>query len=204
MSKKVIITISREYGSGGKEVAKLLSQKLNIPYYDKELLLQINEQSGIDKELYDQIYDQVSKKEYYLSIPTTKFIGPSSVLGELSMHEKIYQVQKEVIENVAKDSCVILGRCSDYILRDNPDAVMIYISANPDDKKKRAIEDYHEEAEGIEKTLADMDKRRANYYNYFSNQIWGKIGNYDLVVNTSKVGLEHAADVIVAYIRGRQ
>ena len=204
MSRKIVITISREYGSGGKEVAKLLSQKLNIPYYDKELLLQINERSGIDEELYNQIYEQISKKEYYLSIPTTKFMGPSAVLGELSMHEKIYQVQKEVIENLAKKSCVILGRCSDYILRDSPDTVLVYISANPEDKKKRAIEDYYEETKDIEKTLADMDRRRANYYNYFSNQVWGKIGNYDLVVNTSKVGLEHAAEVIISYIQGRQ
>jgi len=203
MSRKIVITISREYGSGGKAVAKLLSQKLNIPYYDKELLLQINEKSGIDQELYNEIYEQVSKQEYYLSILPTKFAGPSSILGELSIHEKIYKVQKDVIENIAKESSLILGRCSDFILKEHQDVVRVFIRADLEDKKKRAIEEYHEEAKGIENTLVEMDKRRANYYNYFSNQIWGKLSNYDLVVNTSKVGIEHAADVIVAYVLAR-
>lgn len=204
MSRKVIITISREYGSGGKGVAKALAEKLNIAYYDKEILSVMSKESGIDKDLHEQIDDKISKYAYYFNLGIAKFAVANTVLGEISLHERIYKAQKKVIHDLAKESCVIVGRCSDYILKDNPDVVHVYIRADIEDKKYRAIHKYGESEEEIEKTLADMDKRRANYYNYFTNQVWGKISNYDLVVSTSKIGCDEAVKVIQTFIEGRK
>lgn len=204
MKRKAVITISREYGSGGKEVAKQLAKQLGIPYYDKEIISVICKESGIDKALYTQVRERIGSGNYYFGVGSAKFIGPSSVLGELTLHERIYHVQQRVIQNLSSQSCVLLGRCSGYILRDDPDVVRVFISANVEDKKQRAIYEYGEEETNIEKVLSDMDKQRANYYNYFSNQVWGKISNYDIMINTSKVSLEEAAKVIIAYIEGRK
>lgn len=203
MNENVIVTISREYGSGGKAVAAQLSKILGIPCYDKEILAQMSKESGMDEALYEKIQDSVQNFDYYFQTKPTKFATASGILGELSLYEKMYQEQTKVIHELAKQSCIIVGRCSDYILKDNPYVVRVYISANKEDKMKRAVEEYGEASQDIQKTLADMDTRRANYYNYFSDQIWGKIANYDLVVNTSKVGVENAAEVIKKYIVGR-
>ncbi|MDF9825427.1 cytidylate kinase [Breznakia sp. PF5-3] len=204
MSRKVIVTVSREYGSGGKRIAKELANRLNIPYYDKEILSAMSKESGIDEELHEQMDNQVSQDDYYFNLGVAKFVAPSSVLGELSLLERIYQTQKKVICDLSKNSCVIVGRCSDYILRDDPDVIHVYIRANIEDKKYRAIHSYGENENAIENTLADMDKRRANYYNYFTNQIWGKISNYDLVLNTSKLGTQEAVDVIEKFVEVRK
>lgn len=204
MDRKVIVTISREYGSGGMAVAKVLAKKLGIPYYDKELLSAMSKESGIDEDLYELLNDQIGKFKYYFTTGMTKIVGPSMVLGELALHEKIHKVQINVIQDLAKESCVLLGRCSGYILKDNPDVVRVFISADLESKKERVVLEYGENAEGIEQVLVEVDKQRSNYYNYFTDQVWGKISNYDLVINTSKVGIDQAAEVIKKFIEGRK
>lgn len=203
MAKKVLITISREYGSGGILLANELGKKLGIPVYDKELLFQMSNESEKNKSIHDQVEKNVENADYYFHLGGTKFLGASGVLTEIALHERVYTNQRDVILEAAKQSCIILGRCSGYILKQDPDVVRVFVRADVVDKKKRAIEVYKDDADTIEKTLHDMDIRRANYFNYFTNEVWGKINNYDLVVNTSKVGIEGAADTIIAYVQAR-
>ncbi len=204
MNRKVVVTISREYGSGGREVGRLLAEMLDIPFYDKELLAVICKESGIDKKLYEKVTDQISFANFYFG-PGTYSFGSNQIgmLGELSLHDRLYNVQAEVIERIAKESCVIVGRCSDYILRNDPDLVKVFIEADLKDKKQRVISQYGEDSKKVEETLLRMDKRRANYYNYYSDRVWGKSNNYDIVVNTSRVGLANAAKVIKCFCDNR-
>lgn len=204
MTRKVVITISREYGSGGREVGRFLAEKLQIPYYDKELLARIYEKTGINEDIYEKVKENISQTNFYLGAPTKGFMTKSGALGELAIHDRLYLVQKKVIMEAAQKSCVIIGRCSDYILQDDPDVVRVYIHAKIKDRVERAINSYKESPENISQTLLKIDTDRANYYNYFTNQVWGKLSNYDLVINTSKVSLEKAADVIDAYIHARK
>ncbi|OCN05758.1 hypothetical protein A4S06_07755 [Erysipelotrichaceae bacterium MTC7] len=203
MSRKILITISREYGSGGILLAQTLGKKLAIPVYDKEMLFHMSKESDMNKSIHDQVEKDVEKANYYFNLGGVKFLGPSGVLSEIALHERVYTNQRDIILQVAKESCVILGRCSGYVLRDNPDVVRVFIRADLEDKKQRAIEVYKDDPETIEQTMHDMDVRRSNYYNYFTNEVWGKLNNYDLMVNTSKVGIEGAADAIIAYIQAR-
>lgn len=203
MERKVIVTISREYGSGGHSVGEKLAKKLNIPFYDKEIIERICFEAGINKDLYDELRSSIVREAHYFDVASTRFLNRTGALSELSLHERIYLVQKKVIEELAKDSCVLVGRCSSYILKDNQDVVKVFVQGNIEDKIHRAIYEYGDKEETISETLLKIDKQRSNYYNYFTNEVWGKSSNYDLVINTTKVELDHAADVIKTYVEGR-
>lgn len=204
MKRNVIVTISREYGSGGREVAKLLADQLSIPFYDKQILSKMCQESGIDKEIVEKLNEDIGREVYYFDVNASRFMsGSRTMLSAISLHEKVYETQKKVINELANQSCVIVGRASGYILRNHPDVVRVFVTANIEDKKRRVIEEYGEEDVEIEKKLMSIDSMRANYYGYFSNQTWGKASNYDLVINTSKIGLENTAKVIQVYIDSR-
>lgn len=205
MKRKKIVCISREYGSGGRDVAQCLSKMLDIPFYDKEILTTMCKNSGIDVKTIERINQDISKMAFYFEATPTKFMGgPRAMLGEISLHEKLYETQKKVIQDIALHDCIIVGRASGYILRDNPDTIRVFIRADVEDKKKRVVEEYGEENVDVEKKLMAMDQMRANYYNYFSNHTWGKSTNYDLIINTSKIGIENTAKIIIQYLKDRK
>lgn len=202
MSERIVVTISREYGSGGREVGRLLAEKLNIPFYDKELLTYLAENSGIDPELFKQINDKIGFENFYF-VDTPEFkVGASSLraLGALSVIQRIQSVQEKLIRQLAKESCVIIGRCSDYILKDDPDVINIFIRANLVDKKRRAVNEYGQKVDGINEKLMNIDLKRANYYNYFTDRIWGKANNYDMVISSSQLGLEGTSELIAKMV----
>lgn len=202
--RKILVAISREYGSGGREVGRRLAEILDIPFYDKELIAVISKESGIDEDLFSKISDKVTFENFYFGPSGNATVhGSLGALGALSLQERMYHVSSEVIKRVAQESCVIVGRCSDYILRNDPDIIRVFIRAELADKKKRAGKVYGEHEDNIGETLLRMDKKRAAFYNYYSDGVWGKLSNYDLVINTSKVGLSNAALVIKEYAERR-
>ena len=205
MEEKVVITISREYGSGGREVGRILAQKLNVPYYDKELLSYLAQESGMDPDLFKSIDANVGFSNFYFNDNDDFKVGASSLrdLGTLSVIQRIQSVQEILIQKLAQSSCVIVGRCSNYILRNDPQVIDVYVRANLVDKKKRAVNHYGESVEGINERLMEVDMRRAKYYNYFCDRVWGKAANYDLVINTSHLTLEDAAHIILKMVELR-
>jgi len=190
----MIITIGRQLGSGGREIGKKLSEVMNIAYFDKEILEITANKSGISKELFEQIDERTQK-----GIPAGlfgmrfPFWGDNMVsYGGLS-NEALFQIMSDTIRGLAdKQSCVFIGRCADYILRDRTDSLNVFISANDVDRIRRIIDNSNEEPVSIEKArelMIRIDKRRAAYYNYYSNKTWGVASSYHICVNSSVLGI---------------
>lgn len=185
--KHIIVTIGREFGSGGRLVAKQLADALGIPYYDKELIQAVAKQTGLS-ETYIRTVDQR---------PTNSFLYDLyCAVQSPSIPDQVFIAQAKVIKEAAeKDSCVIVGRCADYVLRDRDDLLRVFITAPLEERVRRAAEEYHVEATNMESYVLKQDKSRASYYNYFSTGKWGDRGCYDLCVN-SRIGIKHTVSVI--------
>jgi cytidylate kinase len=195
-----IITIGRQLGSGGKAIGALLSQALEIPCYDKELIMLASRESGLGKEYFERM-DEKSSYSFFSSFfsPRSGFMGNSS--GNYLCNETLFQIQSDIIKELAKKSaCIFVGRCADYILRNHPHLVSIFISAHIEDRIQR-IASERKIAEKETKTLIEQtDKKRAAYYNYYSNKIWGMSTTYDLCINSSVLGVEETAKFILQYL----
>lgn len=196
-NKNKIITISRQYGSGGRIVGKLLAERLGVPFYDNELISLAAEKTGLSKECFVNA-EETSTGNLFLSLTT---LTPSIESFGLPFNEKIFLVQSQIIKEVAeKGSCVIVGRSADYVLSDMENCVHLFLQADLKDRINRAIAHYGLPEKNAESTVIKTDKRRANYYNYFTGLKWGKAENYDLILNTSRMDLEKIVDVIEKYV----
>lgn len=191
MSKR-IITISREFGSGGRTIGKQVAERLGIAYYDKELIEKISEGTGFSEEFI---------KEYGEHAPGTNIFS-YSFLGRaangMSMQDQIWMEQRKIIKELAeKEPCVIVGRCADFILRDRTDCLNVFIHADMDKKVERIVKLYGETADKPEKRLRDKDKKRSVNYHYYTDQEWGKAENYHLCLDSGAFGIEKCVDIIV-------
>ncbi|MBR1563466.1 MAG: cytidylate kinase-like family protein [Ruminococcus sp.] len=197
-----IVTISREFGSGGREIGKRLADKLNVPFYDKELLEMASKESGIARELFVKNDESYTNSFLYSLVMGTYPVSPDGRLNpELPLNHKIFLAQFETIKKLAeKGPCVIVGRCADYVLKEEPNVIDFFISGNMYDKKKRILERYDIEKPKVEEFIRKTDKRRASYYNYYTDMKWGDARNFDLCINSSKSGIEGAVDLMLAYI----
>lgn len=197
MDKK-LITISREFGSGGRLIGKRLAEKLDIPYYDKELLDRIAEESGFSKELIVEA-EKKAKNSFLYSLASamgTGEAGPES----LSLNERFFLAQFDTIRRIADEgSCVIVGRCADYVLRGIPEATNVFIYAEEADKIKRAVQEYGVPEDSVKKLMKDTDKARANYYSYHTGRKWGDHVNYNLSIDSGYIEIEDIVDLIIKY-----
>lgn len=200
MKRGTIITIGRQCGSGGREIGQKLAQKLGIPFYDRELLRLAAQQSGLAPENFE-LYDEVPTSSLLYSLS----LGNHGVmLGQYDMpiHQKVFLAQFETIQTLADkgESCVILGRCADYALREREQVVKVFLKADPQARVRRLVEQY---SDLTEKKAADQmvktDKRRAAYYNFYSDSRWGNAEGYDLVVDSLRTGIDKTVDLIVTY-----
>lgn len=197
-----IITISREFGSGGREIGKTLAKQLGVPFYDKELLELASKESGICKELFvshDESY--TNSFLYSLVMGTYPVTADGRINPEMPLNHRIFLAQFETIKSIAENGpCVIVGRCADYVLKGSDNVINFFIMGNMAEKKKRILERYDIEKNKVEDFIKKTDKRRANYYNYYSDMKWGEAKNYDLCINSSKTGIQGAVDLMKAYI----
>ena len=190
--KKKIITISREFGSGGRFIGESLAKTLGYKYYDKDLIAKIAEKSGLSPEYINRKNELSPRKGFF----SYAFIGRNA--AGISMEDKINAVQREIILDIAgKENCVIIGRNADYILKDRDDVLNVYISAKTEDKIKRIMDLYKVEEKEASKLIHDIDKRRGANYNYYTDEIWGKASNYDLCLNRSTLGYELCQELIM-------
>lgn len=197
MKQNKIITISRQYGSGGRIVGKKLADSLGIPFYDNELITLAAEKTGLSVECF-QDAEKTSVGNLFFSLTS---LSPSIDSVGLPLNEKIFLVQSQVIKEVAEaGSCVIVGRSADYVLSEYPNCINIFLQADLSDRVERAIHTYHRDAQGAESMVIKTDKRRANYYNYFTGRKWGKAENYDLILNTSRMDLDKIVEVLKTYV----
>ena len=205
MEKKCIITIGRQFGSGGRYVGRLLAEKLGIPFYDKELLSEAAKQSGICEEIFED-HDEKPTRSLLFSLVTgmQHHLGTGSFYMDMPLNHRIFLAQFDAIRKLAEEgSCVIVGRCADYVLRENPDAVSIFVKADMPSKIARAVKYYGVEEDKAEDRIRKADKQRASYYNYYATATWGDVENYDLVVDTGVLGVEGAVELIAKFLELR-
>ena len=198
MQKSLIITIGRQFGSGGHEIGEKLAKKLGIKFYDKELIKLIAKQSGLCEKVLDS-YDEKPTNSLLYSIvmdiyPSVMYTGPT-------IDQQIYQANYDTIRRLADgEPCVIVGRCADYILRDHPELVSVFVHANSDFRAARIAEEYKLPDAKVRDLLVKTDKKRANYYNFQSEKQWGAASSYNLCIESSEVGIDGAVDLIMDYI----
>jgi cytidylate kinase len=189
----LIITIGRQYGSGGRYIGQELAKKLNIAFYDQKLLEKVSEQSGLCLEL---IKDNDEKKDSIFS-----YMASDDYSSYLTIPQKVAMAQFDTIRKIAsEESCVIVGRCSDYILKDHDHVINIFIHAPKKDKLARITSYYHIPESKAEDMMKKMDKKRGGYYSFYTDQKWGHASNYDLTINSS-IGIEQSVEVIIALVK---
>ncbi len=192
---KSIITIGRQYGSGGREIGKKLADQLGIPFYDNELLDIAAKKSGICEELF-QTNDEKPTSSLLYSLVMGSYGGDS-----LPFNHKIFLAQFDAIRSIADEGpCVIIGRCGDYALEDYPNLINIFIHADLKLRVKRAIENYGIESGKAEDFVLKTDKKRASYYNFYSSRKWGNLDNYDLTVDSGFLGIDNTVELIKKFI----
>ena len=197
---KLIVTISREFGSGGRLIGMMLAQDLGINYYDRRLIELTAEKSGLSTKFLEKSEENASSSFLY-SISSNAYTSTSGLLQyNVPIGDKAFFAQSDVIrELAAKESCVIVGRCSGYILRDNPSRVNVFLRGDLEDRIKRAKESYGIEDAG-ERT-ASIDKGRASYHQFYTGEKWDNLNSFDIVLNTSVFGVEESAAAILALIK---
>ena len=185
----VVITIARQYGSGGRTIGEMLAKKLNVHYYDKELMKLASDDSGINEALFVNADEKVkntslfhiARKEYH-----GELIPPES--DDFTSTDNLFNYQAKIIRDLAKEeSCVIIGRCADYVLKDYPNVLSVFIHAPKE----------------LERFINKTDKHRAEYYKYHTGREWTDARNYDLCLDSSKLGYERCVDEIISYMKVR-
>lgn len=195
---KIIITIGREFGSGGREIGLKLSEKLNIPFYDKELIVHAAEKTKLEKSIVEKFDEQHSFPAF----------SSSSIFDiyQMPMSDRVYIAQADVIRDLAaKGSCIIVGRCADFILENDPDCFKVFITAPMKDKieRKRSVLVGKSDSE-IENHISKIDKKRSKYYTYYTDGAWGRASTYDLCVDSSVLGIDGTADLIIHAVNMRR
>ncbi len=199
MKKCRIITIARKYASGGRAIGQLLADRLNVPIYDKELIAMAAKKSGMSEEVFHSADERATSSLLYSLVMGTFSFGTVPAAGDMPINDKLFLIQSDIIKKAAEDSpCIIVGRCADYILRDRDDVLHVFVNANREARKKRAIEFYGVDPAKVEDTLNRKDKQRGNYYSFYTNKRWDDVSNYNLTLDSSFFGLEKSADLILA------
>lgn len=193
---KRIITISREFGSGGRFIGEKVAKKLEIAYYDKNIISQIAEKSGLSPEYIQENAELSPKKGLF----AYAFSG-RDITGK-SVEDMVYEVQRNIILELAeKELCVIIGRNADYILKDRDDVLNVFIHGDMPEKIKRITGLYNVEEKEAVKMMADTDKRRRTNYNFYTDQNWGKASNYTLCLNSSQLGYDRCEMIIMECVK---
>jgi cytidylate kinase len=203
MDKKIIITIARQYGSGGREIGELVAKKLNIPLYDKELITEAATRGSLDESVTKLADESATNSLLYTLAIGSNVLGTTMHFGyKMPLNDKLFILQSEVIkEYAAKGSCVIIGRCADYVLREEKDILRLFIYGDLEHREKRVAQRHPEiKSSQIIDVINKTDKRRSSYYNFYTGNKWGKFDNYDIAINSSTFGINGSADMIVSCV----
>ncbi len=202
---RIVITIARQYGSGGKTIGKMLAADLGINAYSREILKLASEDSGINETLFNQVDEKlkatrlfrIMRKEYH-----GELIPPEG--DDFYSNQNLFNYQAKIIKDLAEEeSCVIIGRCADYVLKDYDNVVRVFVHASPEYNLRQVIERGAYSGKDPEKYIQQTDKRRAEYYQYYTGRNWKDATNYDLSLNSERLGFEGCVKTIEGYIKVR-
>ncbi|MCR5509290.1 MAG: cytidylate kinase-like family protein [Lachnospiraceae bacterium] len=198
-----VITIGRQFGSGGREIGEKIAERFGISFYDKDLLKRASKESGICPELFENNDEKPTSSFLYNLITDAYTYGYSSPYVEMPLSHKVFLAQFDAIKKIASEGpCVIVGRCADYALSDFTNKISVFINAPLEDRIERAKIKYPEEKDvsKVKDMVIKNDKARANYYNYYSAKKWGKADTYDLCINSSILGIDGTVEHIIGFI----
>lgn len=197
-----IITISRQYASGGRLIGQKIAQHYGIPFYDNDLITLAAKESGFTERILDTAEDKASNSLIYsIAMGLNAFGVQGYGADAMSIDDKVFLAQSNVIRRVASEGpCVIIGRCADYVLREKTNVVNVFVWAEISARIQRAINEYGMARPKAEENILKVDKKRANYYNYHSDKKWGRADTYDLCIKSSDMGIDNAAECIIKYL----
>ncbi len=202
---KVVITIARQYGSGGRTVGEMLAKDLGIKYYDRELLKLASDESGINEQLFETADEKLKSTRLFKiarKVYSGELIPPES--DEFTSNDNLFNYQAKIIKELAEEeACVIIGRCADYILKDYSHVLSVFIHAPEDFCITEAMKKLSMPLKEIDRFITKTDRRKAEYYKYYTGRDWTDARNYDLCLDSSKLGFERCVEEIKAYIRIR-
>jgi cytidylate kinase len=201
MGSKKIITIGRQFGSGGKDIGLKLSERMGVPFYDKELLKIAAKNSGICEELFDSFDEKPTNSFLYTLVMDPYSLGFGTT-SDLPINHKVFLAAFDSIKHIAeKDgSCIFVGRCADYALKDYDGVLNIFIYADIDERVKRITKKYNVSESKAKDMIRKEDKSRASYYNYYTSKRWGDMKGYDICINSGIYGVDKTADILYSII----
>ena len=195
MKKTITITISRQFGSNGREIGRKLAEYLDIGYYNKEIMEKIAKDMGVSSDFFNE--DNQNEDGLY-SISNRKLRSFGSI-AELSVNSQVFERATDLICGIAqRESSVIVGRCADYILKDNPDTISVFCFSDLEERIRFSINEYDVPAKQAKKIVQEKDMKRARFYEFHTNQKWGDAKNYSLLINTSKMSTDEVVEIIAA------
>lgn len=196
--KNKIITISREYGSGGSVIAKEIGKQLDIPVYDDEINILIAKESGFEVSFVREWLEHMRAGQDMQLIGVGAFYSGSMANRDVSVNDEMFYALNKVINKIADEGpCIIVGRCSDYILQDREDVINVFIYADYKFREQRAVSNYGISVENVHNEIKKQDKFRSRYYGYYCDREWGEKGNYHAMLDSGKLGVEKTAEVII-------
>ena len=198
MANNLIITIGRQYGSGGREIGRKLALRLGIPFYDRDLISRAAKKSGFSEDLFEQLDKRATNSLLY----SLTMFGSTGLNG-MSLTDQLFLAQANIIREIADSGpAVLVGRCADHVLREYEKRFDFFITGSLDDRLQRiqTHDDYELSGKSPRAALEKMDKQRSTYYNYYTGKVWGKSDHYDLCINAGRLGVENSIEVILAYV----
>lgn len=202
--KNIVITIARQYGSGGKTIGEMLAKELGFAYYDKDLLRLASEESGINESLFAKADEKVKSTLFRITkkVYQGELISPKS--GDFTSEENLFNYQAKIIKELAEEgSCIIIGRCADYILKDYDNVLSVFVHAPEDFCIEQAAKKHSMDLKELNKLITKTDRQRAGYYKYHTGREWTDARNYDLCLDSSKLGFVRCVEEIKAYLKVR-
>lgn len=203
---KTVITIGRQLGSDGKVIGKALAEKLGYKFYDKELITRIAKESGLSESFFDELDEKPTNSLLYsLAMGVQSGYGIYYAHNEMLNSDSLFRMQGELIKTIAEEGpCVIVGRCADYVLRDNPYLIKLFLHASPENRIKRLMERNDMTEKEARSAINKADKRRSNYYNFYTNRTWGSVNNYNLCIDTWSLPKEDCVDFLYSYVKEKE
>ena len=198
---KSIITISRQYGSGGRFIAEKLAARLGVPFYDNKIITMAAKKSGYAESIFENA-EQTSTHSLLYSL--SMFGSTAGVYG-LPLSDKVYIIQSEVIKKIAAEGpCVIVGRCADYVLRTEKNVINVFLHSAIEDRVARAVKYYGLDPEKAENDIHKMDKKRSAYFGYYTGETWGECSRYDISLKTDAIGVDKCVDILAEFVNAKE
>lgn len=202
--ENVVVTINRQYGSGGKTIGMMLADQMGVKYYNREIVKLASEESGIDEAMFAKVDEKMANYSFFKTkkIYTGDLKTPGS--DDFTSDDNLFNIQAKVLKQLARnESCVIIGRCANFILKDMPNVVSVFVHADPAFCREQALARVSIPEKEIDKFIEKTDKFRADYYKYHTGKQWLDLRGYDLCLNSGRLGFDKCVEEILAYIRVR-